>query len=172
MTTYSAKINTLQYARFCAKLGASFMPTVHRGVFAGALRSLEIVRSNTETAPPACPNGSAGAVDTRHYLRGWKAQRTNSGAVIFNDTPYAGVIELGRRPGARPPPSKMLMPWLRHKLHLSESEAVGMAFVVARAIGRRGQAGRHVLDASVPDIVRYVYEEIGKALHKELARRP
>lgn len=172
MTTYTAKINTAQYARFCLKLGKRFLPTVKKGVLSGALRSLEVVRSNTENAPPASPNGSAGAVNNRDYLRAWKAQRTMNGAVIFNDMPYAGIIELGRRPGARMPPSRLLVPWLKRKLHMSDSEAAGAAFVVARAIAKRGLEGRHVLEASIPDIVKFVDEEIGNELQKECAKAP
>ena len=173
MTTYTAKVNTLQYAAFCARLGKRFLPAVKKGVLSGALRSLEVVRSNTEHAPPACSGStasSAGAVDTRHYLRGWKAQRTITGAVIFNDSPYAGVVELGRRPGSRPPPSHLLIPWVRRKMHLTESEAVGVAFVLSRAIGKRGQEPRRVLDMSIPDIVKFVDIEIGRELQKELAK--
>lgn len=172
MTTYTAKINPRQYARFMEKLGRRFIPTVKKGVLSGALRSLEVVRSNTENCPPASPNGGVGAVDTRHYLRGWKAQRTSDGAVVFNNTPYAGVIELGRRPGARQPPSHVFVPWLKHKLHVPESAAKGIAFLVARAIAKRGLEGRHILDASLPDIVKYVDVEITRELQKEWSKIP
>ena len=55
-------------------------------------------------------------------------------------------------------------------MHLTESEAVGVAFVLARAIGKRGQEPRRVLDMSIPDIVKFVDIEIGRELQKELAK--
>lgn len=49
---------------------------------------------------------------------------------------HARVNEEGRRPGARQPPTSAILPWLAR--HGIPAEA---AFVVARAIGRRGIPG-------------------------------
>lgn len=171
MTTFTATISTSQYAGFMLKLKDRFMPAAKRGVLSGVLHSLEIVRSNTLNCAPASPYGSAGAFNIGVYWRGWRAGPTSRGAVIYNDVPYAPIIELGRRPG-RMPPRKAIAPWLKRKLHLSDKEAEGMAFVVARAIGKRGLEGRHVLEASIPDIVKRVEDGIDAELRKELARRP
>ena len=172
MTTLNVKLTVSQYASAMRKLGKTFLPTVKRGVLSGALHSLEVVRSNTQHCPPASPNGSAGAVNLGVFYRGWRAARTEGGAVIFNDTPYASVIERGRRPGARPPPSAVLIPWLRRKAHMTEAEAKRLAFVVARAIGRRGQEGRFILEASEPNIIERVHAGILSELDKEIAKKP
>lgn len=75
----------------------------------------------------------------------------NGGTVvglIGSPLPYVRVIEEGRRPGQRPPPVGALELWVRRKIKktgprggrksLSVAEARGLAFVIARAIGRRG----------------------------------
>lgn len=55
--------------------------------------------------------------------------------------PYPAVIEFGRAPGAMPPP-QALERWVHLKLGVPEAQAPGVAFTVARAIGRRGLKGR------------------------------
>lgn len=49
------------------------------------------------------------------------------------------VLELGRRPGAKPPPTGPIRAWLAR--HGSDPK---LAFVVARAIGKRGMPARHM----------------------------
>lgn len=53
---------------------------------------------------------------------------------------YAPTVEYGRRAGRRPPPTRAIRPWLRR--HGIPEDA---AFVVARAIGRRGLRPRPFL---------------------------
>lgn len=74
--------------------------------------------------------------------------RDNAGSVVgrvFSDLadpyPYPAVIEFGRAPGAMPPP-QALERWVHLKLGVPEAEAPGVAFTIARAIGRRGIKGR------------------------------
>jgi hypothetical protein len=68
------------------------------------------------------------------------------------------------------PPKGTLEPWLRHKLHMTASEAQGAAFVVARAIAKRGLFGRHVLRSSIPDVLKAVDIEITNELQKECSK--
>ena len=64
--------------------------------------------------------------------------------VVSSPSAYAIVIEEGRRPGQRMPPSDMLVPWIMQKFDLPEEQAQKLAFVVARSIGRKGFAGVHM----------------------------
>jgi hypothetical protein len=60
---------------------------------------------------------------------------------VYSPLVYAPVMEFGRRPGARMPPIDPIQRWVRRKLGLRSSEARGVAFVIARSIGRRGIPG-------------------------------
>ncbi len=89
--------------------------------------------------------------NTGYYARAWKTQKVvDSGDLadsyirIFNQAPYAGVIEYGRREG-KMPPSSALVPWVRRKLGVSAKKAPGVAFAVAKKIGARTIAGRHII---------------------------
>ena len=58
---------------------------------------------------------------------------------VYSDAPnpiYPLVMEYGRRAGARPPPSTAIADWVEDKLGDR-----GLAFVVARSIGRKGIKG-------------------------------
>jgi len=91
-------------------------------------------------------------INNSHYLQGWKAAKLDNGAVLFNDTPYAAVIEHGRRPGSKQPPLAPIAEWLEQKLRGKVknrkkrlAQARSLAFVVARAIGRRGLPAHRVM---------------------------
>lgn len=105
-------------------------------------------------------------VDRGVYRRSFEAYDLPNGAVLLNSAGYAGIIEEGRRPGRRPPVRAIEL-WVRRKFRLRFKEArfqrrvsraVGerlgprveaqirsMAFLIARAIGRRGLKGHHVM---------------------------
>lgn len=96
--------------------------------------------------------GRYAPINLHHYLDGWQAKKLDNGAVLFNDTPYAAVIERGRRPGSRMPPKKAIAEWLEQKLRgriknrkKRLAEASSLAYVVARAIGRRGLPAKRIL---------------------------
>lgn len=116
----------------------------------------------------------AQAFDRGDYARGWKAevedQAGSLAVVLFNQRPHAAVIERGRRPGARRPPTKALVPWVRRKLKVSASEALGIAFVVARKIGERGIPGKFVMARARGAVIKLILDEIHGSLQRELAR--
>jgi len=58
----------------------------------------------------------------------------------LRDEIYPEVVEFGRKPGAMPPPAA-LERWVHLKLGIPNDEAPGVAFQIARAIGRRGTRG-------------------------------
>jgi hypothetical protein len=55
--------------------------------------------------------------------------------------PYPAVMEFGRQPGRMPPP-EALERWVHLKLGVPADKAPGVAFQVARSIGRKGIKGR------------------------------
>lgn len=79
------------------------------------------------------------------FARGWRFEAAGESARVFNKTPYAIVIEMGRRADKRPPPSQVLVPWIAQKFGVSMKEARQLSFVVARAIGRKGIMARPII---------------------------
>lgn len=85
------------------------------------------------------------------------------GPSVDNDL-LGGVLEFGRRPGARMPPAGVLLPWMaRHGIPEDRE------FVVRRAIGRRGLQGQpfpHIavaLDANI-DAVGSAFDRVADAV--------
>ncbi len=160
-----------EFARLLERVAATEAPAaLHRGVVSGAMRSIPILQQRTREASPANPSGvgSGGAFNYGDYLRAWKSVPTADGARVFNDRPYAAIIELGRRAGARRPPAEAIAHWAQRRLGVSKDEARRLAFQVSRAIGQRGLAPRLVLSNALPDIGDAVREEIVRELEAVL----
>ena len=102
-------------------------------------------------------------VDTGRFRNSWKAERIAQGAVLLNSAPYAAVIEGGRRPGARMPPLGPIEAWARRK-------GIDIpAFVIARAIARRGIPGAFILRDTLPVVQKAVKREVSSAVRAALA---
>lgn len=105
------------------------------------------------------------------YRRSFRFEDIPGGAVAYNSAPYASIIELGRRPGKFPPIS-VIMQWVRRKKigmaagprakgsaagrRLNDREVRRMAFVIARAIAKRGLPARMILENASHAIDRQV----------------
>lgn len=163
-----------EYATYFDKLGAGgAMAATRRGAYSAALRALALMQRRTDAAGPSDPKGlgTGGAVNTGHFRMAWKATPLEDGAYLFNDAPYAGVIESGRRPGGRMPPSAAIARWAQRRLGLSEADAKAAAFLIARAIARRGLRGRQILSGSIGELRQMVNEEILRELATEMGRK-
>lgn len=182
MTTQTVTIRAQDYGRFMRRLGAKFVPAVERGVLSGVKKSTaagDVLQSNTVHAPAASPNGFDGAVNTGAFRRAWFAERIDHGARVYNKMPYAPIIEWGRRPvgwqykrgaaagtGKKSLVIEQLARWAHTRMGLSAAAARGAAFAIANAINRRGLLGRHVLEDSIPGILKNVDAEILRELRK------
>jgi hypothetical protein len=94
-------------------------------------------------------------LNTGYYARAWKTEKVVDGASpidgyvrLYNQAPYAGVIEYGRRAGSMPP-SSALVPWVRRKLGVSAKKAPGVAFAIAKKMKTKPIPGKYVLTAPV-----------------------
>lgn len=61
------------------------------GIYSTALRMVGVIVNEiipSEKPPP---------IDQRHYAGAWRAERTKRGADVFNNIPYASIIEKGAR---------------------------------------------------------------------------
>ena len=155
------RIKFTQLGQFEKALGAEFPRAMKLGLGRVGKNAVAILKRRTRTCAPASANGSIGAVAEGTFLKGWKWRRVGTDTVVVqNDAPHAVYVEEGRRPGAPPPPTSALIPWIRRKFtnlkgrdergryaRAQDTEAIyaRLAFVIARAIGRRGLRGRHIL---------------------------
>lgn len=67
----------------------------------------------------------AKAVHLGAFKLGWRVVEHKDGADVVNDVLYAGVIELGRRPGRPGPPLEPIVEWVRRKLFADQSRPSG-----------------------------------------------
>ena len=166
MATNEVKFSLKEWENWLGEL--KFEKAATRGLLSGAMAALPILHTATDNAPPASRNGSIGAVNTGRFRRSWKSSRIERGVAIVNNATYAPVIEGGRRPGAKMPPQKPLEGWARKKLGVPSKEAKNAAFLMARAIKRRGLKARNVLKSSLPAIRKVVIREVMHELRREL----
>ncbi len=137
-------------------------------------------------------------VNTSDYRRNWKVRNLSNGALLFNPTKQAGIIERGRRPGIgvsrqgqedlarwvhlhgmdRPTSKQMRFARSRHagkggaarfRKILQEDRARSIAFMIARAIKRRGLPAKNVLGRAKPLIVEKVLHDVDGVLVRGVA---
>jgi hypothetical protein len=83
---------------------------------------------------------------------------------------YGAPVEFGRRPGKIPPPGPIAL-WLYRKGIVTDREQIrAAAWLVARAIGRRGTKGAHMFqkgfDNASPRVLEYWEGLPGRVLEK------
>lgn len=139
------------------KRASELVPVMRAAVRSGALRAVVEIQDQTRASD---------TVDTGRYLRSWKTQPTENGVVISNDSPYAGIIELGRRAGSRMPPVQVIARWAQRRLGLSRREAEHAAWAIAKSIAVKGIAAKRVLGKAMPAVRKIIREEV----LRELAR--
>lgn len=150
------------------RLGSRIPAVINRGLLSASRQALPILVRQTDTAAPASARGSRGAVNTGAYRAAWKAEPKQGllsmryGLLVSNRMPYSGVIEYGRRRGAKAPPTEPIARWAQRKLGLPYPKAKGIAFVIARKIGERGLQPRRVLTS------RTTLDLLGDAMKRDL----
>jgi hypothetical protein len=95
----------------------------------------EVIEEVKRIIQPARDTGQT-AGSYKFDMRG--SNLTNIQGRVFSDLLSAEVLEDGRKPG-RPPPVDVIYAWARRKLGISD---MGIAFAIARAIGREGSPKR------------------------------
>ena len=100
---------------------------------------------------------------------------------------YAEVIEKGRRPGQKMPPSAIqasslntrklmaqggLVQWIMKKFGVDIKRAIQLEYVVRRSIGRKGFAGAHMFDKAVSEnwpTIKSIFDRHGLSIARELS---
>lgn len=104
-------------------------------------------------------------VDLGTYKRGFRVVMASGGAQLRNDTPYAAVIEYGRRPNRPGPPLDPIRRWVERKLGLTGPEADRAAFAIRRAIHQRGLRPRWVMKRTYERMKLWFKAEAERRLH-------
>lgn len=172
MTTTVIKMSLKELPAAFLSLGKRLPVAARRGALRGALRAVQTLQRATGLVGPANPagKGEGGAVNTANYKRNWKYAALPDGARVFNSATYAGVIEFGRRQGARQPPTQAIVDWAQRRLGLTRTQAKAAAFPIARAIRKRGLLPRKTMTDQLPRIEKDFFEEVEKELQRELAK--
>lgn len=150
-----------EFATLIAGLPAEVEQAVIKGLQETALEGVGIVVAEID-ATRSVYNG-----DLRRSVR---AEMTPRGAVLRVDAPHAAVVEWGRRPGQRPPPRAPIALWCVRKLGLPEDEAETRAFLIARAIGRRGIKPKKYFARAMRKIRDRLRVNLRNALDRALAK--
>lgn len=107
----------------------------------------------------------AGVTDTGALKNSWRAERTEDGAEVISDCPYAGIVELGARPHAVSVEGQQaIRQWCIRKLGLTEEEADRATFLICRKIREHGQEGHHIVENALPMAVAFLGEELRRVL--------
>jgi hypothetical protein len=153
---------------------------VRRQIVRGLRKTARLgVREVTRTALTTTPRPHARGT----YIRAWKVIQVQDGAVVSNTADHAAFVEAGRQPGKQPP-VQVIIDWIQAKgldkklarkagrskngrfKSMGAAALRGLAFTIARNIGRRGVRGRWVLRRAMPEIEAEALRQIQAALSR------
>jgi hypothetical protein len=121
------------------QLKRKLKPKLYEKAVANLMEDMAII--GERTAKQRAPR------DTGALKRSIHSAVKPTSARVFSNLNYAVPVEYGRGRGKRMPPPNALHGWLRR-----HGIPVSAAYVVARAIGRRGIKGRFFMKAAVDAI--------------------
>jgi len=130
-----------------------------------------------------------GITDRGLFKSGWRVLKTSDGASVYNDAPYAGVIELGARPHkVGREVRELLAAWAMRKLGISSAgrdsagrylpgykrpsrdeqwkQAMAIAWGIAHKIETKGQAPTYMVRDSLPMARQFFAEELVRVLNR------
>lgn len=140
------------------------------GVVAATLAELgalgqRLIVSESPRGVSAGGGGLRGSIFSE--LRGAPARRQ---AIVASSVFYAPIVEVGRRPGKRPPVAPISL-WVLRKLHVASGQASRVAFLVSRKIGREGTTGAHMFEKGarrLMPIAQQRFEALGEQISRVL----
>lgn len=110
---------------------ADLAAALRSGILAQVQLDTETLRTTIATdighaivARATVKTNKADAVHMGAFKLGWRVVQDPNGVDVVNDVPYAGVIELGRRPKRPGPPLEPIREWVERKLLGGASKAL------------------------------------------------
>ncbi len=163
---------------FLAYVHASMKEAAKKGLLSAAIRTVSDVQN------VAIPSTAPMPVDRGIYKAGWKAEAIENGAKVYNDVPYAAIIEDGGQAKNVVLGRKLIdaiAQWVQRKgiggtttvsksgiarvAKVSKTEAVGIAFAIVKSLQARGLfrgTGLQVFARVARNIPKYIEEEVAK----------
>jgi len=140
---------------------------IARNMRATMRKSLPVLEHSIVARTPVNIGALRGSIS--HEMRG---QGVDLYGRVFSPLEYGAAVERGRRPG-RMPPIDAIQYWVERKGIAGDEDPRQVAFLIARAIGRRGTKGafmfRDGLEAARPRVVR-LWMDMGHNIVEELVR--
>lgn len=157
--SFTIEIDTKEIERFTNQTGKA--AGITEGIMRTAMQqSLDVLLQIAVTETPVNTGLLRGSFTTDVRGRG-----VDMVGRMFSPLGYAAAVEHGRAAG-RPPPIEAIRYWVIRKRIADEAEADSVAFLIARAIGRRGTKGAHMVKAAMdrggPIVVRLWQDAMGK----------
>jgi len=107
-------------------------------------------------------------VDTGQMKNSWQVK----GDILLNDAPHAGVIEEGARPHKVSKEGiEAIARWAQRRLGVSEEEARGVAFGVARKLAKEGQKGHYIVRDAMDELRSFVVKEIVAEIRAQAGKK-
>lgn len=107
-------------------------------------RAVNVVEAAVVQFTPVGVSGNTRQAWSTSVERGLSAVK----GIVSNPLDYSYYVEHGRRPGRMPPIAPIEL-WVRRVLGIGQPQSRQVAFLVARAIGRRGTKGAHMAEKGV-----------------------
>lgn len=162
------EIDSTEWARLGDKLdGANEI--VEREIRLATRKAVSVIETNIVGFTPL------GA--TKNLSQSWATEvKTIPAGIrgeVFSTLSYASAVEAGRRPGKMPPIEPIRL-WVVRKGIASGDDARSVAFMIARAIGRRGtKPGARMIKKGVKrslPMLQQIYNEVPRRLIAALAK--
>jgi hypothetical protein len=168
------KISIDEAPDWIRKLAGDRLKAAERGLFAAALHTVEVIQTEIIPAEPRIP------VDRGIYKAGWRAKKIPRGAMVYNRTPHAVIIEHGARAENIKIGRAMidaLAGWVIRKgltgaAKGAEKHAEGrrIAWAIAQSMKKKGifneGNGLKILEKARKRIPEFIVEEVTRELEK------
>lgn len=135
-----AKLNTADIDKQLGKL-KNAEKAADRHLIIAMQKSTTAVEGTAKTNWPVGVSGRSRNAITSSVRKTSKSVR---GRVFSTVRKYPLVVEHGRQPGSKMPPPSKLYRWVQIVMNVPAKSVKGVAFVVARRIGRKGIKGKHI----------------------------
>jgi hypothetical protein len=144
------------------------LEAIEHALLSGAYRGLPEIRAATPS-------------DTGNAKGNWAVKRTGQakkGATVVvaelrNDAPYVGILDKGARPHPVSAEGRFAIErWAKRKFGVSDEEAAGIAWAVARRIKREGQKPTYFARDATTLLGKLMADEANAAIVRVLSQKP